>query len=260
MTATAPTKTLAERVAELRWVHRIDLGNGVVTPGEWGDGNPAITRALADLDFQGKKVLDIGCWDGKYSFEAERRGASAVYATDLISQRAYALPTFELAREALNSKVKYFPHVSVYDVEKVLGVTDFDVVIYCGVYYHLKDPMRALTTLRRVMADGGRIVVEGAVLDVPPAPPGSPPAADCYARYYYLEDYLGDDSNWWVPTVPCLRQWVESSYFDIETEYGYTWRESVNPRYTLTGRAVRRADPVYIRPDPELEMYQLPGG
>ena len=249
-----PRQELVDRVNGMQWVHRIDLGDGVVTPGLWGGGNPAIERALADIDFTGKKVLDIGCWDGQYSFLAEKRGASEVYATDLISQRTFALPTFELAREALDSKVKYHPHTGVYDVG-TLGVTDFDVVIYCGVYYHIKDPLRSFTALRKVMREGGLMVVEGAVIKTPPRAPGSASAEDCYARYYYREQFCGDDSNWWVPTVPCLKQWVESSYFRIHKEYGHSFETQENTRYTLTARAVVHSDPVFIRPDPELYMF-----
>jgi tRNA (mo5U34)-methyltransferase len=245
---------LIEQVNQLNWVHTIDLGNGVMTPGMWGGGNPAIMRALDDLDFSGKKVLDIGCWDGQYSFLAEKRGAAEVYATDLISQRTYMLPTFELAHTALNSQVKYYPHISVYDVGE-LGIKDFDIVIYCGVYYHIKDPLRSFTALRKVMADGGQIVVEGAVIKTPPRTTGSPAAEDCYARYYYREQFCGDDSNWWVPTIPCLHQWVESSYFRVEKDYGLTWPEIENTRYTLTAKAVRLHDPVFIRPDPELAEF-----
>ena len=34
-------------------------------------------------DLSGITVLDIGAWDGFFSFEAERRGAKRVLATDL---------------------------------------------------------------------------------------------------------------------------------------------------------------------------------
>ncbi|MFT7618472.1 MAG: hypothetical protein ACI97A_002115 [Planctomycetota bacterium] len=39
------------------------------------------------LDFQGKSVIDIGCWDGYFSFQAERRGASLVVGFDDPSYR-----------------------------------------------------------------------------------------------------------------------------------------------------------------------------
>jgi tRNA (mo5U34)-methyltransferase len=145
---------LLGRVHQLKWVHRIDLGHGLVTPGLWNT-HPIIARAFDEIDFRGAKVLDIGCWDGLWSFEAEKRGAALVHAVDLVSQRDFSgQPTFRLASQILGSRVKYSPNLSVYDVEK-LGVRDFDVVIYAGVYYHLKDPLRSLAALRRVMRGGG---------------------------------------------------------------------------------------------------------
>ena len=51
------------------WWHSIDLGQGVVTPGE---KTPAVIarelKALRLPDLRGKSVLDIGAYDGYYSF------------------------------------------------------------------------------------------------------------------------------------------------------------------------------------------------
>ena len=38
------------------------------------------------------------------------------------------------------STVRYHPNVSVYNIN-TLGVTDFDVILFCGVYYHLRHPL-----------------------------------------------------------------------------------------------------------------------
>jgi len=54
-----------DKVAAIKWYHKIDLGNGIATPG--------ISELRPDFpwpDLQGKTVLDIGAWDGLYSFEA----------------------------------------------------------------------------------------------------------------------------------------------------------------------------------------------
>jgi tRNA (mo5U34)-methyltransferase len=133
---------LAE-AGKLFWAHSIDLGRGIVTPGHWGDHTPIFRQAMRDIDFRGEKVLDIGCWDGLWSFEAEKRGAAEVYATDYLAPRNRTeLATFSLAYRALGSRAKYFPQVSVYDVER-LGVDDFDLVIDAGIFYHLRDPLRS---------------------------------------------------------------------------------------------------------------------
>jgi tRNA (mo5U34)-methyltransferase len=232
---------------QLSWVHRIDLREGYVTDGLWGGGNPEIARAMADIDFAGKRVVDIGCWDGCYSFEAEERGAREVHSTDLISQRDYsALPTFEVARAARRSRAEYHPELSVYDTE-ALGIDDFDVVIFAGVYYHLKDPLLALTVLRRIMRAGGTILIEGAVCEEP----------GCFARFYYRQTYCGDNSNWWIPTIECLREWVMSSRFEICREYA-PWGQPHNPRHALLAKAVQGADSLYRYPDKRLAPVMRP--
>src|SRR5690606_37666209 len=70
------------------WYHEIDFGNGLRSRPKhphrdiWN----AIENFLAPVDFKGKSVLDIGCWDGQWSFVAEQRGAASVLASDDNSQ------------------------------------------------------------------------------------------------------------------------------------------------------------------------------
>ena len=72
---------LQSRVDALRWFHTIDLGDGVVTRGT-DESAGRLARLQLPEDLSGKTVLDIGAWDGFYSFEAERRHASRVVASD----------------------------------------------------------------------------------------------------------------------------------------------------------------------------------
>ena len=257
-----------ERISKLNWMHSIDLGNGVVTPGKWGQPSSIIKQALDNTDLRDKKVLDIGCWDGLWSFDAERRGAREVYATDLISQRSFAQqPTFETARDILKSKVHYNPNVSVYELRGQLGITDFDVVLFCGVYYHLKDPLLALARLREVMNTDGILIVEGDVID---------DEQESLARFYYRHRHV-DGSNWWVPTIACLRDWIQCNFFEIIDEYqvGRTYattkhrlktmlkkalghKEKVDTiRYVVRAKAIARTDAKYKNyPDLNLQKFQ----
>src|ERR1700727_2421153 len=73
----------ADLIREIKgreWFHTIDLGDGLLTPGNPPSELLSAPGALPDV--RGRSVLDIGAWDGKYSFEAERAGARRVVALD----------------------------------------------------------------------------------------------------------------------------------------------------------------------------------
>src|SRR6476646_5997881 len=92
----------------IHWFHSHTFPDGETTQGD----KPADTlRKEAEVIFRhdvaGKSVLDVGAWDGFFSFEAERRGASRVLATDHFSWRGGGWGTkegFELARTVLGSR------------------------------------------------------------------------------------------------------------------------------------------------------------
>jgi tRNA (mo5U34)-methyltransferase len=74
-------EALRSRVNALRWYHTIDLGEGIVTPG-LDDTALRLARISLPQTLSGLSVLDIGAWDGFFSFEAERRSAARVVASD----------------------------------------------------------------------------------------------------------------------------------------------------------------------------------
>src|ERR1700693_2036102 len=122
----------------LGWYHSIELPNGEVIQGiqSLAQQRLRLRQFLIPEDLRGKRVLDIGAWDGWFSFEMERRGASVVAVDAVKSEK------FLHARELLGSKVEY--HIAdVYDMRpSELGV--FDIVLFLGVLYHLKNPVLAL--------------------------------------------------------------------------------------------------------------------
>jgi tRNA (mo5U34)-methyltransferase len=75
--------TIRSRVqSHLYWFHRIELAPDLITPG-WD--YPKVKKLPyfgLPADMGGMRVLDIGCCEGFFSFEAERRGASEVVAID----------------------------------------------------------------------------------------------------------------------------------------------------------------------------------
>ncbi|MGD8331828.1 MAG: DUF1698 domain-containing protein, partial [Acidobacteriota bacterium] len=150
MVETPPdSTTLRERADSLRWFHTIDLGSGVVT-----DGVIDCDLRLANLrlpPLAGKTVLDVGAWDGFFSFAAEGAGAARVLATDSYSWSGEgwgSKEAFELARSALGSSVEDLD-IDVMELSPE-RVGTFDVVLFLGVLYHLRYPLLALERVASV--------------------------------------------------------------------------------------------------------------
>lgn len=157
--------TLNKEAPKITWIHQIPLPDGSVTPGV---STPAIEDfGLPSVEVRNKRVLDIGCLDGLYTFYAESRGAAEVVSIDILDQQfgsqdgTYNTGSGYLwAHKCLNSKAKYIFPFSVYDVSQ-LG--KFDVVYCMGVIYHLTHPMLAIEQLNRAMKMGGILVLESEV-------------------------------------------------------------------------------------------------
>ena len=161
---------LAERISAHGWYHCLELAPGVVTDG-WFDLRPFVSRYGVPERLDGKRVLDVGTWDGFWAFELERRGADVV-ALDLDweqdldwppRRRPSSFPTeprgrgFKLAHEALGSSVER-RNVSIYEATpEELGTFD---LVFCGsVLIHLRDQLLALERIAN-LCDGTFISAE----------------------------------------------------------------------------------------------------
>jgi tRNA (mo5U34)-methyltransferase len=189
--------SLAAQAARYPWFHSIDLGHGVVTA---GGKSPAVhaaeARAFFDrVDLAGRSVIDVGAWNGFYSFEAKRRGAARVLATDhfvWVSDQFRGRETFEFARKCLNADVEALEiDVPALSPERV---GTFDVVLFLGVFYHLYDPIDGLGRAARLAKE--LLIVETA-LDLQDVPK---PAMVFYPGAELAEDV----TNWWGPNVLCM--------------------------------------------------------
>ncbi|HEY7932659.1 MAG TPA: DUF1698 domain-containing protein [Solirubrobacteraceae bacterium] len=169
------------------WHHQIDLGHGIVTPGR--DKSASKLAALELPPLTGKSVLDIGAWDGYFSFAAERLGAARVVALDSVIWHNVSKAPFELARKQLGSKVE--------DIElEVLEISPdtvgmFDVVLFMGVLYHMRDPMAALEAVASVTKE---LLVLETLTDMNFSPRKA-------VAFYPGTYFGGDHSNWWGPNA-----------------------------------------------------------
>ena len=181
------------------WWHSIDLGDGRVTPGvhQLDELRDNYARFNLPDDLTGKRVLDIGCWDGFYSFEAERHGAQVVAIDCWWPENLFS------ARRALGSRVE-FHELSVYELSRErLGV--FDIVLFLGVLYHLRHPLLALERVCELTREVA--VIESHVIDHildTPRP---------VMEFYELDELGGQYDNWWGPNSECLIRLARAAGF-----------------------------------------------
>ena len=204
------------------WFHNMRLGGEWTAPEHFLGDYPAVKwrhyAGLLPADLGGRTVLDIGCNGGFFSLEMKRRGAERVLGLDC--DEAYlAQARFAADVEGLDIE---FRNLSVYDVGALQE--SFDIVLFLGVFYHLRHPLLALDLVHehaardlmvfQTMQRGGirtRLLApdyefsETAIFDEPVFP-----------RMHFIENsYAGDPTNWWAPNRACVEAMLRSAGFDI---------------------------------------------
>lgn len=252
-------KEAAPLVAQANWYHGYEILPGLRTTGQCQvQAQEAYDTLGLPRDLKGLRALDIGAWDGPYSFELERRGATVV-ALDIQDPTRTG---FNTAKKILGSEVEYV-RGSVYELTQKLTGT-FDIVSYLGVFYHLKHPIASFEQIAAVLKTGGTMVFEGEIFDdyaetlknVPweerkllkKLSSSDVPVTLCYPGKYK------NQSNWFIPNVACLRGWIEQAGFEIAhvglsgaylnpEDQKFPRRKFVKPSHTRAyGRAVKKTD------------------
>jgi SAM-dependent methyltransferase len=144
------------------WYHRIQVTPDISTNpigGGFDEIWDFILRGMQRVDFKNKRVLDVGCGDGLFSFEAERRGANEVIGIEnshsLAGATEFLIPFFK-------SNVKMY-ELNVIDLTpQEFG--SFDVILFFGVLYHLRYPFWGLKRIVDCLSDKGILLVESGML------------------------------------------------------------------------------------------------
>jgi tRNA (mo5U34)-methyltransferase len=204
------------------WFHNMNLGGIWTAPDHFLGNYPDVKwRIYADAlpqDLRGRTVLDIGCNGGFFSMQMKRRGADRVLGIDF--DEAY-LAQARFAARVENLDIE-FRHMSVYDVGS-LG-EQFDIVIFIGVFYHLRHPLLALDLIHDHVARD-LLIFQSMQRGSPEI---APVAADYdfyeaahfddpgYPKMHFIEHrYSGDQTNWWAPNRACTEAMLRSAGFVI---------------------------------------------
>jgi tRNA (mo5U34)-methyltransferase len=241
--------TLAAEAERYRWFHSIDLGHGVVTRGVKSPAIHAIEaqRFFDPIDLQGRSVLDIGAWNGYYSFEAKRRGAARVVASDHFTWTHpdwRGRDAFELARRCVSLDVEAV-EIDIPDLApERLGT--FDVVLFLGVFYHLFDPIHGLTNAARLANELLIVETDTWLVNVP-----SPTM-----RFVPGDEHGADPTNWWLPTPQCMLELLSGLGFSpIDVTYNpavasrlvfHAWRSTSGRRPDPSASPMRNLPPMEL--------------
>lgn len=147
---------IRQAMGRYKFYHIIQLTDNIATPGNisYVPAQNLCIKHLKSLDLKGKRVLDIGCRDGLFSFVAESMGAGEVIGID----NDLSKPATEFLIPFFKSKIKMV-QMNLYDL-KLDNFGLFDVVIFPGVLYHLRYPFLGLRAIRDVLKVGGHLLIE----------------------------------------------------------------------------------------------------
>jgi tRNA (mo5U34)-methyltransferase len=196
---------LQQAAARIQWFHSMDLGQGVTTTG-YDDTRKRLARMALPSSFEGKRVLDVGAWDGFFSFEAERRGAADVLAIDSFAWNApgwSGRQGFDLAHRALRSRVRSL-EIDVLEISPAALGGTFDVVFLLGVLYHMKHPLLALERVASVTEE--LLVLETEVDNLLVPWPS--------LAFYPTAELNRDPTNWFSPNARAVAGMLHAVGFD----------------------------------------------
>jgi len=183
--------------AQKGWWHTFELPDGSVIEGvaSLAGLKNRIAQFPIPADLRGKRVLDIGCWDGWFSFEMERRGAEVMAIDNWDNQR------FHYMHHLLGSRVDY-RIMDIYELHPD-KIGRFDIVLFMGVLYHLKHPLLAL---EKVCA----LTTDLAAVDSYYAPNLE---SGTLMEFYEIDELGGQFDNWVGPSIDCLLAFCRTAGF-----------------------------------------------
>lgn len=200
---------------------------------------------LQELDLKGKRVLDIGTFDGMTAFVMSELGADRVDATC-----QFDLERFRVIR-ALRAyrNIAYYPRTDIDEISASFGRAQYDLIVISAMLHHLTGPLDALLRVRKLLRREGCFILESIFLD---------DDAPALLLNTELEDPIYGAPTLFVPTLKALRGMMHLAGFDILSETrllgGRAARETNHERVTFLTRA-RRPSEIHGRSPKTVEVH-----
>jgi tRNA (mo5U34)-methyltransferase len=217
------------------WYHSIDLGKGVHTPGRSRvDAKFKEIAGQLPRSLSGLRVLDLGCNAGGIAVQFAQRGAAVVgvEASPFYYRQACWV------RDQLDVDVDY-RNITIYDVGGLDGT--FDIVVFLGLFYHLRYPQLALDILAKKC--------EGTLIMNTPIVQSTAPVMELRLPQdsHDLGQAREPQFNWWFPSLPALRTMLAVAGFSDIVEFNLRKKPFVSSSKHANNASAFPTGSVYLR-------------
>jgi len=199
---------------QFEWGHNHNFGIFQL-PGRMGNRHIDILATFATvydislLDLRGKTVLDIGCWTGGTSLLLAAMGAE-VFAIEEV--RKYA-DCVNYLKDAFGIENLTVENMSLYSLDQPKFFDRFDMVFYCGVLYHVSDPILSLRIVFNCLKDNGTCLLETMAAE----------KKGSYCEYLGANETLNHPKdgknrggwNWFVPSLEAFSRMMKDVGFTV---------------------------------------------
>jgi 2-polyprenyl-3-methyl-5-hydroxy-6-metoxy-1,4-benzoquinol methylase len=191
----------------------------------------------------GKRVLDVGCWNGDMGAHLRQHNVEVVG----VEQDPEAA---KIAAERLDRVV--VGDVQELDLEAVFGSGVFDAIVLGDVLEHLVDPRLVLSRLRPLLSPGGSVVAS-----IPNVAHGSVRLHLLDGRFDYTDVGLLDHTHLRFFTRSTMERLFEDAGFVVVEERTTTVHPLAAPEAPLVGTDVDATLVERVSADPDAHVYQF---
>jgi tRNA (mo5U34)-methyltransferase len=165
---------------------------GIDIDSEWRSERKWNRLAPEVPDLAGKIVADIGCNNGYYMFRMVPHQPALVLGFEPYVHHYF---TFHLLNTFAGQEQLQVEPLGIEHLPLFPGC--FDVIFCLGILYHRPSPLEALRDLHTALRPGGWLLIESQAIA------GNDPVA-----LFPEQTYAKVPGTWFVPTAPCLRNWL----------------------------------------------------
>lgn len=213
-----------------KWFHAIRFDENRSTNGRFPASRPAnytlfgALEYLRHIDVRGMDCVDLGTMDGLIAFTLSSMQAGSVVATDMAPRK-----TFEAGRAFLGHTIDYRHPVSIESLGAELAGKKVDLLVCCGILYHVFEPLISLVQCRERLRTNGLMILETQYAYAEPDPVIAYSPADRVGGSIHANTFFR-------PSFTALVAMVETAGFEVVSTI------STNARITLLARAARPAE------------------